>query len=65
MASRKDAYEKNFVPAIPEVLYSSPLVPTGGTFRLDFKAPSKAGEYPFLCTFPGHWRIMKGVIKVN
>jgi len=65
MASRKDAYEKNFVPAIPEVLYSTPLVATGGTFRLDFKAPGKAGEYPFICTFPGHWRIMKGVIKVN
>ncbi|OYX96837.1 MAG: Fis family transcriptional regulator [Sphingobacteriia bacterium 35-40-5] len=65
MASRKDAYEKNFVPAIPEVLYSTPLVASGETFRLDFKAPEKAGEYPFICTFPGHWRIMKGVIKVN
>jgi azurin len=65
MPSRKDAYEKNFVPAIPEVLYSTPLVATGGTFRLDFKAPVKPGEYPFICTFPGHWRIMKGVIRVN
>ncbi|MDO8991568.1 MAG: plastocyanin/azurin family copper-binding protein, partial [Daejeonella sp.] len=65
MASRKDAYAKNFVPAIPEVLYSSPLVATGETFRLDFKAPAKSGEYPFICTFPGHWRIMKGVIRVN
>jgi len=65
MASRKDAYSKNFVPAIPEVLYSSPLVATGGTFRLDFRAPDKAGEYPFICTFPGHWRIMKGLMKVN
>ncbi|MDP3469458.1 MAG: plastocyanin/azurin family copper-binding protein, partial [Daejeonella sp.] len=65
MASRKDAYEKNFVPAIPEVLYSTPLVATGASFRLDFKAPAKPGEYPFICTFPGHWRIMKGVMKVN
>ena len=65
MASRKDAYAKNFVPAIPEVLYSTPLVATGKSFKLDFKAPNKPGEYPFICTFPGHWRIMKGVIKVN
>ncbi|MFA6945159.1 MAG: plastocyanin/azurin family copper-binding protein, partial [Pedobacter sp.] len=65
MAGMKDAYAKNFVPAIPEVLYSTPLVATGGTFRLDFKAPGKPGEYPFICTFPGHWRIMKGLMKVN
>jgi glucose/arabinose dehydrogenase/azurin len=65
MASRKDAYAKNFVPAIPEVLYSTPLVATGSSYRLDFTAPGKPGEYPFICTFPGHWRIMKGVIKVN
>ena len=65
MASLKVGYEKNFVPAIPEVLYSTPLVTTGSTFRLDFKAPDKPGEYPFICTFPGHWRMMKGIIKVN
>ncbi|MBC7759137.1 MAG: HEAT repeat domain-containing protein [Phormidesmis sp. FL-bin-119] len=65
MASLKDGYAKNFVPAIPEVLYSTPLIATGGTFKLDFKAPDKPGEYPFICTFPGHWRVMKGVIKVN
>jgi azurin len=65
MASRKDAYAKNFIPAIPEVLYSTPLVATGSSYRLDFTAPGKPGEYPFICTFPGHWRIMKGVIKVN
>ena len=65
MASLKDGYEKNFVPAIPEVLYATPLVTTGTTFRFDFKAPDKPGEYPFICTFPGHWRMMKGVIRVN
>lgn len=25
----------------------------------------KAGEYPYLCTFPGHFGIMKGVLKVK
>lgn len=27
--------------------------------------PAAAGDYPFLCTFPGHFGIMKGVIKVK
>ncbi len=65
MASLKDGYAKNFVPAIPEVLFSTPLVSTGDSFTLDFKAPDKPGEYPFICTFPGHWRIMKGIIRVK
>ncbi|QNF33750.1 HEAT repeat domain-containing protein [Adhaeribacter swui] len=64
MATLKDGYEKNFVPSIPEVLYATPLVNAGKTFRLDFKAPAKPGEYPFICSFPGHWRVMKGIIKV-
>jgi azurin len=64
MANSKDAYAKIFVPVISEVLFSTPLVATGKSFKLAFKAPNKPGEYPFICTFPGHWRIMKGVIKV-
>ncbi|MFN6374604.1 MAG: PVC-type heme-binding CxxCH protein [Chitinophagia bacterium] len=56
--------EKNYVPAIPEVLYSTPLVNPGQSFKLTFKAPAKAGDYPFVCTFPGHWSIMNGVMKV-
>ncbi len=64
MASLKDGYERNFVPRLPEVLFATPLVNAGKTFRLDFKAPAKPGEYPFICSFPGHWRVMKGVIKV-
>ena len=24
-----------------------------------------AGDYPYLCTFPGHFAVMKGVIKVK
>jgi azurin len=26
--------------------------------------PDQAGDYPFVCTFPGHWRLMTGIMKV-
>ena len=65
MAAQKNGYEKSFVPAIPEVLYYTPLIQSGKMYRLDFKAPQKKGAYPFICTFPGHWQTMKGIIKVN
>jgi len=33
--------------------------------ELNFTAPSAPGRYPYLCTFPGHWRIMRGVLIVE
>jgi glucose/arabinose dehydrogenase/azurin len=65
MASLKDGFEKNFVPATPDVLFATPLVNSGKSFRLDFKAPSEPGEYPFICSFPGHWRVMQGILTVT
>ncbi len=65
MASLPDAYEKQFIPAMPEVLFATPLVNAGETYQLDFVAPAAKGDYPFICTFPGHWRVMKGVLTVN
>ncbi len=29
-----------------------------------FTAPSEPGIYPFVCTFPGHWVVMNGVMVV-
>lgn len=56
--------EKNYVPALAEVLYSTPLINPGQSYRLKFKAPAAVGNYPYVCTFPGHWTLMNGVMKV-
>jgi putative membrane-bound dehydrogenase-like protein len=56
--------EKNYVPEIPDVLFSTKLVNPQQSAILRFTAPSKAGDYPFVCTFPGHWSIMNGIMKV-
>ncbi|HZG25600.1 MAG TPA: plastocyanin/azurin family copper-binding protein, partial [Chitinophagaceae bacterium] len=64
MAALKDGFERDFVPTMPEVLAATPLISTGKTFELGFKAPSEPGDYPFHCFFPGHWRVMKGVVRV-
>lgn len=65
MITRQDAAEKHYVPAIPEIISSTPLVNPGETYRLRFAAPETPGEYPFVCTFPGHWRLMSGIMKVS
>ncbi len=65
MISQKDAKEKYYIPDLDEVLFHTPLVDPGKQFKLVFKVPDQKGDYPFICTFPGHWRIMHGVLRVN
>jgi putative heme-binding domain-containing protein len=64
MAQRPDAFAKGFVPDMPEVLHATRLLQPSQTDRLSFTAPSEPGDYPFVCTFPGHWRRMYGTLHV-
>jgi putative membrane-bound dehydrogenase-like protein len=64
LASNPRGAEMHYVPDIPEVLFATKLVDPQKTERLTFMAPEKEGDYPFVCTFPGHWSIMNGVMKV-
>jgi uncharacterized protein len=64
MITAKDGAEKNYVPEIPQVIAATPLVNPDQTYRLKFTAPATLGNYPYVCTFPGHWRLMNGVMKV-
>ena len=40
----------------------SPLAEPGQTVEFTFVAPA-AGEYPFLCAYPGHYNMMLGTLK--
>ncbi|CAD5252030.1 MULTISPECIES: PVC-type heme-binding CxxCH protein [unclassified Imperialibacter] len=65
MAADANGAEKSYIPDVPELLYSTRLVNPGEKVVLTFTAPSEPGDYPYLCTFPGHWRIMNGILKVT
>ncbi|MDA7978901.1 MAG: GDSL-type esterase/lipase family protein [Pirellulales bacterium] len=64
MATQPDAFAKGFTPNLSEVMLGTRLLPPGASQRLQFTAPSTPGEYPYVCTFPGHWRRMNGVMYV-
>jgi azurin/glucose/arabinose dehydrogenase len=64
MAATPDGFTKQFVPDSPLVLAATKLVGPGETARLRFTAPKETGGYPFVCTFPGHWRTMNGTMNV-
>jgi azurin len=65
MATKPEGLSKQFIPDSPKVLHATPLVNPTGRAELQFNAPNEPGSYPFLCTFPGHWRIMRGVLIVE
>jgi uncharacterized cupredoxin-like copper-binding protein len=64
MPMPSDPDTKPFVPDSPLVLAATKLVTEGETAHLSFTAPAAPGEYVFLCTFPGHWVRMYGVMLV-
>jgi azurin len=64
LARTPDAAERNYIPPTPDVVASTKLVDPGQSFTLEFTAPRQTGDYPYICTFPGHWRLMQGMMKV-
>jgi putative membrane-bound dehydrogenase-like protein len=64
MATSPDAFAKGFVPESPHILYTTKLLQAGETERLLVEVPTEPGDYPYVCTFPGHWRTMAGVMHV-
>ncbi len=66
MAAMTDpkALEKGFVPTTPDILHYTKLVQPGASDTIEFVAPAP-GDYPYLCTFPGHGALMNGVMKVE
>ncbi|MCG8586339.1 MAG: GDSL-type esterase/lipase family protein, partial [Pirellulales bacterium] len=49
------------------ILHNTPMI--GPTRKeqvhvLRFNAPTEPGIYPYVCTFPGHWKTMNGVMHV-
>jgi azurin len=63
MAARPD-----FIPADKkaDIIAATALAGAGETVEVTFKVPAAAGDYPYLCSFPGHFQAgMKGTLTVK
>ncbi|MEI6715954.1 MAG: PVC-type heme-binding CxxCH protein [Verrucomicrobiota bacterium] len=65
LAAQPDGMAKNYVPDSKQILYATALVGPNGKAELKFDAPKEPGKYPYLCSFPGHWRLMQGTLIVE
>ena len=55
---------RHFVPDSPAVIAVMGLVDPGATGRMFLAVPRKPGTYNYVCTYPGHWRMMNGKLRV-
>ena len=57
----------DYIPADMEsqVIAHTAMSNPGQTVEVTFTAPEQAGDYPFLCTFPGHFATMQGTMHVQ
>jgi putative membrane-bound dehydrogenase-like protein len=58
-------FDVGFVPQSKEILWHSQLTDYGQEDVIEFTAPSVEGAYPYLCSFPGHHRLMRGTLYVT
>ena len=64
LASDPRAIARHYVPEDAGVLALSPILWPGEQYTIYFNSPKEKGAYPFACSFPGHWRVMRGVLHV-
>jgi putative heme-binding domain-containing protein len=63
-STQPGALERNYVPPSDKVLVASRLLAPRESQKLSFTAPARPGVYPYVCTYPGHWRRMYGAFYV-
>jgi azurin len=65
LAMDPKAAELEYVPRSSDIFQASSLLNADENYTMTFTAPAQAGDYPFICAFPGHWRMMQGVMRVE
>lgn len=53
-----------YVPTSSQVLYHTSLLQPGTSEAIYFVAPDRPGVYQYVCTYPGHYSVMQGVIRI-
>ncbi len=57
--------DKQYVPESSNVIAASKMLGPGENTVLEFEAPAAPGKYEYVCTYPGHNMMMKGVLVVK
>ena len=59
-----EARDNEYIPEGDEIIAYTKLIGGGESDTITFDAPTK-GSYNYICSFPGHYGIMKGILVVK
>jgi|TARA_B110000495_G_scaffold201927_1_gene220586 putative heme-binding domain-containing protein len=65
LISDPQAAAQQYIPPTSDILAYTDVVEPYASHTIYFRVPSEPGRYPYLCTFPGHWMVMNGVLVVE
>ena len=65
LGTTSQAKQRHYVPKMRQVLHWIPVVEPHSSAELVFTAPEEPGDYVYVCTYPGHWTTMNGIMKVR
>ena len=65
LISDPQAAAQHYIPVSSDILAHTNVVEPYAEHTIYFLTPSEAGRYPYVCTFPGHWMVMNGVLVVE
>lgn len=60
-----DGFAKHWIPKHPDLLFGSKMADPHSSSTLYFTAPKRTGQYPYVCTLPGHAQVMRGTMIVS
>jgi len=65
LITEPDALARSYVPDSPDILCHTRITDPQKSTTIHFNAPARPGRYPYMCTFPGHWVLMRGMLIVE
>ncbi len=57
--------DNDYIPSSDDVIAGSKMLAPGESTVFEFTAPSTPGNYEYVCTYPGHFTLMRGVFIVE
>lgn len=55
----------DYVPEDEAIIAHTAMAAPGETVEVTFTAPDTPGDYPYICTYPGHFMVMQGTMTVT
>ncbi len=56
---------QGYLPEDDAIFVATPMAQPGETVRVSFTAPSEPGVHRFICTYPGHYALMQGILIIT